>query len=152
MPSTREYRSRPEVVLKAREHGMRYKNKHRDAINARARARKAMKKEQVGIEPACSLTPLTDAEERQKIREYGLKKKYGLTMEQWDTLFYGQGRCCAVCKTDRPTSKGWQTDHCHSSGKVRGILCSNCNVVLGLVNEDVGTMQTMIEYVRNHNG
>ena len=153
MPSTREYRSRPEVVLKAREYGRRYKDKHRSAINTRARARKASKKEQVGLSPACSKITLTDDEERKNIRAYGLKKKYGLTIDQWDSLFEDQGRCCAICHTLEPGGRyGWQTDHCHSSGKVRGILCAHCNVVLGLVKEDVGTMQTMIEYVRSHNG
>lgn len=61
-----------------------------------------------------------------------LKYEYGLTPEEWERMFEGQGRCCAICQDDQPgSSHGWHTDHCHKSGKVRFILCAHCNRGLG---------------------
>jgi hypothetical protein len=63
-------------------------------------------------------------------------------------MFDAQGRVCAVCSTDTPTSKkGWATDHCHTTGRVRGILCSHCNVMLGMSCESADTLQAAITYL-----
>lgn len=57
---------------------------------------------------------------------------FRLTPEQWDALFEAQGRRCAICHSTDPGSKyGWNTDHCHKTGKVRFILCAHCNRGLG---------------------
>lgn len=61
-------------------------------------------------------------------RRSQLKRKYGLTKEGWTEKFEAQGSCCAICQTKDPGSKsGWHTDHCHKTGRLRGILCYNCN-------------------------
>lgn len=41
-------------------------------------------------------------------------------------------------------------DHCHTTGKFRGFLCSNCNTVLGLVHENITTLQFLINYLEGH--
>lgn len=73
-----------------------------------------------------------DPEKRAKIN---MAKRGGdarLTISQWNRLFYKQGKCCAICETTDPCHKsGWNTDHCHVSGKVRFILCSHCNRGIG---------------------
>ena len=63
------------------------------------------------------------------VRDQNLKNKYGITTNEWDEIFLKQNHSCAICETK--TAVKWHTDHCHSSGKVRGILCSACNVNLG---------------------
>lgn len=61
-------------------------------------------------------------------RSYWLQKKFGLTAEQWDHMFEAQGRACGCCGASDPGSaKGWQTDHCHATERVRAILCWPCN-------------------------
>lgn len=154
MPSTSEYRARPDVREKAKAYDRKYRSANRAAINERARLNKAMRKEASGVNaPAAPKRNRSHEEERASIRAYLLKKKYGLSMEQWDSLFTKQGKACAICRSPNPTgSKGWHTDHCHSTGKVRGILCSICNTTLGQLKEDVDTMQRMIEYVEMHRG
>lgn len=71
---------------------------------------------------------------RQKsVRRYQVKK-YGITFGVWQAILDAQGGTCAVCGTSKPTRKGagwWHTDHEHTSGTVRGILCLKCNVALG---------------------
>lgn len=62
------------------------------------------------------------------------KSKYGITAEEWNDLFASQGFCCAICKTTEPCGKvGWHTDHDHITNRVRGILCLDCNVVVGKI-------------------
>lgn len=66
-----------------------------------------------------------------KTAQYARKQNYGITTAQWDEMFASQGSCCAICKSIDPHStKGWQTDHCHDTGKVRGILCADCNRIV----------------------
>lgn len=86
-------------------------------------------------------------------RANDLRRKYGITVADWDALFIAQGGSCAICKTQEPPlKKGWHTDHCHETGKVRGILCSRCNQMLGLSLESETTLQSAIGYLRTHNG
>jgi hypothetical protein len=74
-------------------------------------------------------------------------RTYGITQSQYDEMFDSQGRACAVCRTTTPTSKGWNIDHCHNSGVVRGILCSHCNMGLGQFRDDVDRLMRAAEYL-----
>lgn len=77
-----------------------------------------------------------------------LKYKYGITVEQRDELLAEQGGVCAICKTGTPPTKlGWVVDHCHSTGKVRGILCSPCNTLLGAARDNTQTLTNAIQYL-----
>jgi hypothetical protein len=59
-------------------------------------------------------------------------KRFDVTPEQWDAIFKAQGERCAICHTADPhDNRGWHTDHDHATGKMRGILCRNCNIALG---------------------
>lgn len=77
-------------------------------------------------------------------------KRYGLTSQQYDDLFWKQGGRCALCQTNSHNGKGWHIDHCHTTGKVRGILCNNCNVGLGHFKERIELLKTAIEYLEKH--
>jgi len=69
---------------------------------------------------------------KEKIRNYNIKKKYGITAVEFDQLFAANGSVCAICDSGVARSKrGWHVDHCHKSGRVRGILCHVCNTKLG---------------------
>jgi hypothetical protein len=78
-----------------------------------------------------------------------LRRRYNMTMEEFDALFERQGRQCAICLTSVPTTKkGWCVDHNHNTGEVRGILCGKCNSVLGLVGDSVESLFRAIAYIR----
>jgi hypothetical protein len=79
-----------------------------------------------------------------------LEKNYGITVEQWKLMFESQGFACAICRTTTNSSnQKWSTDHCHTTGKVRGILCQPCNTGIGLLKDNVDVLQQAIEYLKN---
>lgn len=59
-----------------------------------------------------------------------LRKKYGISREQWDELFRKQGGKCAICRCAQ-RYQSLAVDHCHKTGQVRGLLCVQCNRGLG---------------------
>lgn len=81
-----------------------------------------------------------------KYQEYRVQK-YGLTIDQYDEMLTKQNYCCKLCKSELDMGKHTHIDHCHDTGEVRSILCAACNQALGLLKENVITMQRMIDYV-----
>lgn len=69
--------------------------------------------------------------------------KYGLSCEQFEEMRSRQDGKCAVCRYERELV----IDHCHGSGIVRGLLCSNCNTALGLLGEDPDVLRIAALYV-----
>ena len=86
------------------------------------------------------------------VRSQYLKRNYGLTFEEFETMLSDQDNCCAVCggKETYGRHKRFTVDHNHNTGKVRGLLCHRCNTAIGLVNEEIHTHKSMIEYLESH--
>ena len=80
-----------------------------------------------------------------KHREHVLKSRYGITMDDYYVLLANQNNSCAICKT--PATKTLDVDHCHTTGKVRGLLCNNCNRALGHFKDNVDYLKTAINYL-----
>ena len=78
-------------------------------------------------------------------REYHLRRRYGITGADFDAMVEAQGGTCAVCD-----QKPEHVDHDHKTGKVRGILCFNCNQALGNVRDDAAVLQGLMDYLRRH--
>jgi hypothetical protein len=76
--------------------------------------------------------------------------KYGTTKDFIDALFAQQGAVCAICTTDIPGKKGWQIDHDHKTGKIRGVLCLKCNVGLGNLRDDPRILRVAALYLENN--
>ena len=66
-------------------------------------------------------------------------------------MFIEQDCKCGICCKTITKTKDRHIDHCHSTGKVRGILCSKCNTAIGLLKEDTGIMFNAISYILKHN-
>ncbi|MET7975702.1 endonuclease domain-containing protein [Streptomyces mirabilis] len=74
-------------------------------------------------------TPCHSEEKRRR----GMKSKYGISVEQYEMMLQAQGGVCAICKKPPPQGeRRMGVDHCHESGRVRGILCHGCNRWLGV--------------------
>ena len=83
-------------------------------------------------------------------RRSHLKRHYGLTPEAFDRIFDEQGRTCAICGAEEAKDeRGFRphVDHCHATGRVRGILCGRCNKGLGLFHDDAGLIKRAISYL-----
>jgi hypothetical protein len=86
--------------------------------------------------------------EESKRKDRYFKRKYGIGLEEYETMFAAQCGLCKICKTDEKRGIGdLQVDHCHTTGEIRGLLCSNCNLMLGLVYDDTETLLSAIEYL-----
>lgn len=90
-------------------------------------------------------------------RKLNLAKNYGLTMVEYNALLRTQGGVCAVCGKDEPQARGrtgkqfaLAVDHCHKTGKVRGLLCQKCNRAIGLLGDDPVLMRRAISYLLRH--
>ena len=77
-----------------------------------------------------------------------LKKRYGITPEQYDEIFKRQGGVCAICLAP-PGDQGNRlaVDHCHSTGTVRGLLCFKCNTFLGRIDDSPEAAQRVVAYL-----
>ena len=88
---------------------------------------------------------------KQSIRNSTLKKKYGITLDEYWKLFKKQDSCCAICSRKESNGSGlFHVDHDHKTGKVRGILCQPCNTTLGKVQEKEEILFGLIQYLRSH--
>ena len=79
-----------------------------------------------------------------------LRLKYGLTMEAYNDMLIAQGGGCDICGAPPLPNKRLGVDHDHATGKVRGLLCSKCNVAIGFLGESVDTMLSAIAYIEKH--
>ncbi len=79
-----------------------------------------------------------------------LLNKYGITKSQWNDIFEAQGRRCDICKSTEHRGKNWNTDHNHSTGKFRGILCHSCNAMIGYARESADILRAGIDYLKHH--
>ena len=78
-------------------------------------------------------------------RKKDLKKKFNITLDQYGEMLNNQNGVCAICK--RKNKKTLAVDHNHSTGRIRGLLCGNCNWAIGLFLEDIGILTSAIEYL-----
>lgn len=73
---------------------------------------------------------------------------YGLSSEDYANLLLAQGGQCAICHADQPGGRhGWNVDHDHKTGRVRGLLCRACNMSLGGFKDDVEILLSAVRYL-----
>jgi hypothetical protein len=93
---------------------------------------------------------------RQRKKDYGYLKKYNIDKETYEALLLQQNQVCAICLQPETLMQRNKTillsvDHCHTTGKVRGLLCAACNVSIGRMNDDISRLQRAIDYLRKFN-
>ena len=75
-------------------------------------------------------------------------RSYGLQKGRYQRIFNLQKGCCAICKTNNPApKKTFCVDHCHKTGKVRGLLCLRCNTILGHAKDNIETLKNAIDFL-----
>jgi hypothetical protein len=82
---------------------------------------------------------------KERIWENKLQYRYGITKEDYQYLLKTQKGCCAICGTTNPSLKSkkhkyFSVDHCHQTGRIRGLLCATCNSAIGLLGDCPNTL------------
>lgn len=75
-------------------------------------------------------------------------RRYGLTVDDYWKMFDEQGGRCAICQEARGRRE-LAIDHCHTTGRVRGLLCNRCNPGLGNFRDDVARLRAAIAYLES---
>jgi Recombination endonuclease VII len=76
-------------------------------------------------------------------RKFWLKKKYGITEAEHQQMLRNQNSLCAICKREVKLC----VDHNHKTGKVRGLLCNSCNLIVGVLQDNPTIIRNMITYL-----
>jgi len=78
-----------------------------------------------------------------------LVSKYKITIEQYEDLLKMQSGCCAICKADSPGGRwsAFHVDHDHANGRVRGLLCTNCNRGIGYLGDSSSRLVIAAAYL-----
>jgi hypothetical protein len=91
----------------------------------------------------------------ERTKQYHKRKRlmddYGLTLDAYNEILKEQGGCCAICESGTADMNGrknmFHVDHDHNTGKIRGLLCHNCNVSLGLMKDSPLLLLKAAEYL-----
>ena len=86
---------------------------------------------------------------KEHLAQYQRKIKYGLSQEQYDSMYLEQLGLCAICHEPFGSKKP-VIDHCHETNKVRGLVHHNCNSMLGYANDTPEKLELGAEYLRKH--
>jgi hypothetical protein len=86
-------------------------------------------------------------------KDEALKRNYGITLNEYNEMLESQENRCAICQGDNPKgakrANTFVVDHCHTTGKVRGLLCHACNRALGNFGDSIENLERAILYLKN---
>ena len=106
-----------------------------------------------GLNSVCKVCRLDYQRQRAKTDptiyyKYKIQSKYGITVEQYNQMFQDQLGCCAICKIHQSELKRkLNVDHDHITGRVRGLLCTQCNRGIGLLKDSSVLLAIASEYL-----
>ena len=86
-------------------------------------------------------------------RRSSLMSKFKMTEVDYNKIYNQQNGKCAICGSASYGKAGatkLAVDHCHKTGKIRGLLCFNCNTMLGKVKDSIETLESAIIYLKKH--
>jgi len=89
-----------------------------------------------------------DNPEKKRAQKY--RHRYGIDIQDYNKMLKEQGGVCKICKSKTPKRKNakyFAVDHCHTTGKVRGLLCYNCNSALGKLNDNAELLKKALDYL-----
>lgn len=140
---TKEWRKRN--PNKVKEHCKLWRNRHKTQDKKRKQEWYLKNKERVRCQGK-----IWNQNNKSKIQHRYLQKTYGITLSQYEDTFQRQNGCCAICH--RPQSslkKKLGVDHNHITGKVRGLLCYECNYGLGYFKDNADILIQGAKYINS---
>lgn len=91
------------------------------------------------------------AKDKDTYRSIRLKNRHGITLNDYNEILRDQNNCCLICGSENTRYKGEMrvlvVDHCHDTGKIRGLLCNLCNLGLGYFKDRVDLLSRAITYL-----
>lgn len=101
-----------------------------------------------------------DPKNRERFAQYRrsnvMFRRYGITLEEYSKMVHNQENKCLICKESPDPNadhkqRSLHIDHCHFSGKIRGLLCHLCNRAMGLFRDRIDLIEKAAVYLRKHN-
>lgn len=89
-------------------------------------------------------------EQRERACWAEILRNHGVTREQYESMLASQNGVCAICQQPNAINRRLHVDHDHNSGKVRGLLCTNCNPMLGFAKDNKEVLRAAIAYLENN--
>lgn len=94
-------------------------------------------------------------EQDRRRHDQHLKRKYGISLADYEAMAERQGGVCAICggppeKRSKLMRERFDVDHCHATGRVRGLLCLGCNTGIGHLGDDPARIRAALEYLAQH--
>ena len=88
-------------------------------------------------------------------RERNLRKEFGIGLDEYNAMLEKQGGVCSICKQEETTVRAGRVmslsvDHCHETGKIRGLLCNSCNRALGKFKDSIEHLLAAASYLEEH--
>jgi len=90
-------------------------------------------------------------EYKKYMKGYLLQKEYGISLEGYNKRIEQQQGICPICNRLLDMGKNTHVDHNHNTGKIRGILCSDCNHAIGLLRDSIPAFKNAIKYLEKDN-
>ena len=119
--------------LKARKAARKWRQTHREEHREKQRQWRLIPKNRIKID--------------RRNKDWRLRKQYGITLAQHESMYKMQNGLCAISSCARPIA---HIDHCHVTGQVRGLLCRQCNLSLGNIEDSIPRVEGLLEYLRKH--
>jgi hypothetical protein len=140
----------PKYAWLQTEKGKAYTKRHNQATGAERTARyRERQGDEYRIKHAAEQRLWRSTPEGKRAKKnLALRKRYGITIEQFEELAALQEGVCNICMKTLDMGFHTHVDHCHDTGDVRGILCSGCNVAIGIFSHDPEVLQRAIAYLQ----
>lgn len=87
---------------------------------------------------------------KDKIKNSKLMVRYGITLDDYNLLLAKQNYRCPICDNILKLGRSTHVDHCHSTNRVRGLLCHKCNLALGLLKDNIKSLNKIFKYLSNN--
>ena len=87
---------------------------------------------------------------KERVYNNSLMRMYGIDINRYNQILESQNYTCAICGSTETGGRGkkhFSVDHCHTTKKVRGLLCKSCNIMLGEAKDNPRTLSRAIEYL-----
>lgn len=87
-----------------------------------------------------------------RTKDLALKRLFGIDLKEYNEMLLKQNNSCAICQKQHAdkAKRTLAVDHCHKTGEVRGLLCTNCNLALGNFKDNTELMQKAINYLKGN--